>query len=103
MRSLRAGCQLQSAPSIYLDFTPTTSVIRKGHIKIPILLIAGADRPIVFGHVRLASAGFLYAALDATAFAAFVKESRKKRDGATKLHRKSGEARDRSRDSFTER
>jgi hypothetical protein len=36
--------------------------------------------------------GFLYAALDATAYAAFVKESRKKRAGATKLHRKSGEA-----------
>jgi hypothetical protein len=33
---------------------------------------------------------FLYAALDATAYAAFVKESRKKRAGATKLHRKSG-------------
>ena len=46
---------------------------------------------------------FLYAALDATAFAAFVKESRKKRAGATKLHRNSGEARDQSRDSFTER
>jgi hypothetical protein len=45
----------------------------------------------------------LYAALDATAYAAFVKESRKKRAGATKLHRKSGEARDWSRDSFTER
>jgi hypothetical protein len=37
---------------------------------------------------------FLYAALDATAYAAFVKESRKKCAGATKLHRKSGEARD---------
>jgi hypothetical protein len=36
---------------------------------------------------------FLYAALDATAYAAFVKESRKKRAGATGLHRKSGEAR----------
>jgi hypothetical protein len=36
--------------------------------------------------------GFLYAALDATAYAAFAKESRKKRAGATKLHRKSGEA-----------
>jgi hypothetical protein len=46
---------------------------------------------------------FLYAALDATAYAAFVKESRKKRAGATKLHRKSGEARDESRDSLTER
>ena len=46
---------------------------------------------------------FLYAALDATAYAAFVKESRKKRAGATKLHRKSGEAHDQSRDSFTER
>jgi hypothetical protein len=46
---------------------------------------------------------FLYAALDATAYAAFVKESRKKRAGATKLHRKSGEARDQRRDSFTER
>jgi hypothetical protein len=46
---------------------------------------------------------FLYAALDVTAYAAFVKESRKKRAGATNLHRKSGEARDRSRDSFTER
>jgi hypothetical protein len=33
---------------------------------------------------------FLYAAQDATAYAAFVKESRKKRAGATKLHRKSG-------------
>jgi hypothetical protein len=44
---------------------------------------------------------FLYAAPDATAYAAFVKESRKKRAGATKLHRKSGEARDQSRDSFT--
>jgi hypothetical protein len=40
-----------------------------------------------------ASPDFLYAALDATAYAAFVKESRKKRAGATKLHRKSGEAR----------
>ena len=39
---------------------------------------------------------FLYAALDATAYAAFVPESRKKRAGATKLHRKSGEARDES-------
>jgi len=37
---------------------------------------------------------FLYAGLDATAYAAFVKESRKKRAGATKLHRNSGEARD---------
>jgi hypothetical protein len=46
---------------------------------------------------------FLYAALDATAYAAFVKESRKKRAGATKLHRNSGEARDQSPDSFTER
>ena len=46
---------------------------------------------------------FLYAALDATAYAAFVKESRKKSAGATKLHRKSGEALDLSRDSFTER
>jgi hypothetical protein len=46
---------------------------------------------------------FLYAALDATAYAAFVKESRKKRAGATKLHRKSGEARDQSRAPFTER
>jgi hypothetical protein len=43
---------------------------------------------------------FLYAALYATAYAAFVKESRKKRAGATKLHRKSGEARDQSPDSF---
>ena len=43
---------------------------------------------------------FLYAALDATAYAAFVKESRKKRAGATKLHRKSGEARDRRSHSF---
>jgi hypothetical protein len=33
---------------------------------------------------------FLYAAQDATAYAAFIKESRKKRAGATKLHRKSG-------------
>jgi hypothetical protein len=41
---------------------------------------------------------FLYGALDATAYAAFVKESRKKRVGATKLRRKSGEARDESRD-----
>jgi hypothetical protein len=46
---------------------------------------------------------FLYAALDATAYAAFVKESRKKRGGATKLHRKSGEARYESGDSITER
>ena len=46
---------------------------------------------------------FLYAALDATAYAAFVKESRKKRAGATKLHRKSGEARDESGDSLKER
>jgi hypothetical protein len=46
---------------------------------------------------------FMYATLDATAYAAFVKESRKKRTGATKLHRKSGEANDRSRDSFIER
>ena len=46
---------------------------------------------------------FLYAALDATAYAAFVKESRKKRARATKLHRKSGEARDQSPDSYTER
>jgi hypothetical protein len=46
---------------------------------------------------------FMYAALDATAYAAFVKESRKKRTGATKLHRKSGEANDRNRDSFIER
>ena len=46
---------------------------------------------------------FLYAALDATAYAAFVKESRKKRAGATKLDRKSGEARDQRRDSFAER
>jgi hypothetical protein len=35
---------------------------------------------------------FLHAALDATAYAAFIKESRKKRAGAAKLHRKSGEA-----------
>jgi hypothetical protein len=46
---------------------------------------------------------FLYAALDVTAYAAFVKESRKKRAGATNLHRRSGEARDRSRGYFTER
>ena len=46
---------------------------------------------------------FLYVALDATAYAAFVKESRKKRAGATQLHRKSREARDQSRDCFTER
>jgi hypothetical protein len=46
---------------------------------------------------------FLYVALDATAYAAFVMESRKKRAGATKLHRKSGEARDQSRETFTER
>jgi len=46
---------------------------------------------------------FLYAPLDETAYAAFVKESRKKRAGATNLHRKSREARDQSRDSFTER
>ena len=39
---------------------------------------------------------FLYAALDATAYSAFVKESRKKRGGATKLHRKSGGAHDRA-------
>src|ERR1700722_3428276 len=37
-----------------------------------------------------AKPGFLYAALDAIAFAAFAKESRKKRAGATKLHRNSG-------------
>ncbi len=37
---------------------------------------------------------FLYVALDATAYAAFVKESRKKLAGSAKLHRKSGEARD---------
>jgi hypothetical protein len=46
---------------------------------------------------------FLYAALNATAYAAFVKESRKKRAGATKLHRKSGKRRIQSRYSFTER
>jgi len=46
---------------------------------------------------------FLYAAPDATAYAAFVKESRKKRAEATKLHRKSGEALHESGDSFTER
>jgi hypothetical protein len=46
---------------------------------------------------------FLYAALDATAYAAFVKESRKKRAGAAKLHRKSGEASHERGDSFTER
>jgi hypothetical protein len=46
---------------------------------------------------------FLYAALDATAYAAFVKESHKKRAGANELHRKSGEAREGSRDAFTER
>ena len=45
----------------------------------------------------------LYAALDATAYAAFVKESRNKRAGATKLHRKSGKAQDQSRGAFTER
>ena len=44
-----------------------------------------------------AKPGFLYAAMDATSYAAFVKESRKKRAGATKLHRKSGEARDERR------
>jgi hypothetical protein len=32
---------------------------------------------------------FLYAALDAAAYAALVKESREKRAGASKLHRKS--------------
>jgi hypothetical protein len=36
---------------------------------------------------------FLYAALDATAYAAFVKESRNKRAGATKLHRNPGKRR----------
>jgi hypothetical protein len=53
--------------------------------------------------IASAKPGFLYAALDATAYAAFFKESRKKRAGATKLHRKSGEARNQSRGSFTER
>ncbi len=38
---------------------------------------------------------FLYAVLDATACAAFFKESRMKCAGATKLHRKSGVAHDR--------
>jgi hypothetical protein len=35
---------------------------------------------------------FLYAEQDATAYAAFVKQSHKKRAGVTKLHRKSGGA-----------
>jgi hypothetical protein len=46
---------------------------------------------------------FLYAALDAAAYAAFVKESRNTRAGVTELHRKSGEARDERRHSFAER
>jgi hypothetical protein len=46
---------------------------------------------------------FLYAALDATSYAAFVKESRKNRAGATKLLRKSGERVMPRRGSFTER
>ena len=46
---------------------------------------------------------FLYAALDATAYAVPANRDRKKRAGATKLHRKPGEAHDQSRDSFTER
>jgi hypothetical protein len=46
---------------------------------------------------------FLYAALDATVYAAFVKESRKKRAGATKLHRNPEKRMMLSRESFTER
>jgi hypothetical protein len=41
---------------------------------------------------RALNPDFLYAAQDTTGYAAFVKESRKKGAGATKLHRKSGEA-----------
>jgi len=61
---------------------------------------AGTQEPLAWPALN---PDFLYVALDATAYAAFVKESRKKRAGATKLHRESGEARDRSPDSFTER
>jgi hypothetical protein len=44
------------------------------------------------GRKRWADPDFLYAAPDATAYAAFCKESRMKCAGATKLHRKSGVA-----------
>jgi hypothetical protein len=44
------------------------------------------------GRKRWGVPDFLYAALDATAYAAFFKESRMKWAGATKLHRKSGVA-----------
>ena len=54
-----------------------------GFMKGRTLLGAGDSLPAL-------NPDFLYAALDATAYAAFVKESRKKRAGATKLHRKSG-------------
>src|SRR5271156_5819551 len=42
------------------------------------------------GRKRRGDPDFLYAALDTTAYAAFIKESRMKCAGATKLHRKSG-------------
>jgi hypothetical protein len=48
---------------------------------------AGADEALALPALN---PDFLYAALDATTYAAFVKESRKKRGGATKMHRKSG-------------
>ena len=54
-----------------------------GFMKGRTLLGAGDSLPAL-------NPDFLYAALDATAYAAFAKESRKKRAGATKLHRKSG-------------
>ena len=54
-----------------------------GFMKGRTLLGAGDSLPAL-------NPDFLYAALDATAYAAFVKESRKKRAGATKLNRKSG-------------
>ncbi len=68
------------------------SLLRSSH--------AGTHEPLALPALN---PDFLYAALDTTAYVAFVKESRKKRAGATKLHRKSGEARDQSRDAFSER
>jgi hypothetical protein len=93
MRDIGHEIQEQVRSTLGLEFQVQSFDIRKGSVTIFVAVSTA------FGFYM----GFSRYALDATAYAAFVKESRKKRAGATKLHRNSGEASDQSRDSFTER
>jgi hypothetical protein len=54
---------------------------------LPRLAVGGVPGPRKIG-----DPDFLYAALDAAAYAAFFEESRMKSPGATRLHRKSGKS-----------